>query len=291
VPNLGVQAGRYTAVVRMKKPVVKGRPKKPPPPPPSLPYDISAQLAAPAKNAEREPDDDRGTANDLIPNDPVTGYIGWTDDVDVWKLSIETLSAKNVIDIEIAPVEATAFTLELADGVGASLLVRKAPKGAGLIVKGLAPKVADGAPPYHYITIKASPSNPESPYTLRVSPSTPELDAEAEPNDTIEKPMPFPPERTVVDGWWSPGDIDCYALPPDPAQRTLQVDVEVPTDADLSAELLVDGKSVGKSDTKGKGTAERVIGAVPPNAKAVLRIRGVDSGAQGAYKVKVGEAP
>jgi hypothetical protein len=290
VPNLGVQPGRYTAIVRQKKATVKGKPpKKPPPPPPVLPYDITAKLGAFAGNAEREPDDDRGTANDLIVGDPVTGYIGWTDDVDVWKLSVEALSAKNVIDLEIVAVENAAFTLEIADGVGAVLLSRKAPKGAGLIVKRFAPNLAPGAPPFHYVTIKATPSNPESAYSLRVTGDSPNPDDELEPNDTVDKPMAFPPERTVVDGWWSPGDIDCYAIPPDPAVRALQIDVETHPEGDLSAELLVDGKSVAKSDVKGKGSWEKVLATVPGNARAVLRIRGNDAGGQGAYKVKLGE--
>lgn len=291
VPNVGVQPGRYTAIVRQKKPVVKGRPpKRPPPPPPVLPYDITATILAPTANAEREPDDDRGTANELIAGDPVTGYIGWTDDVDVWKLSVEALSAKNVIDIEIAPVEATAFTLEITDGVGGVLLNRKAPRGTGLTVHGLVPNAQPGAPPFHYLTIKANPSNPESPYSLRVGGRTPDPYAEEEPNDTVEKPMKFPDDRTGIDGWWSPGDIDCFALPPDPAQRSLQVELEPPTEADLSAELVLDGKVIGKSDTKGKGVKEKLVAQVPPNARPILKIRGADAGVAGDYKIKLGEA-
>jgi hypothetical protein len=117
----GVQPGRYTAVVRKKPPAAKkpakGKKAPPPPPAPSAPvsYEITASLAPAAPNAEREPDDDRGTANDLIVGDPVTGFVGWSNDADVWKLSIEALSAKNVLDIELGPVENVMFTLELAD--------------------------------------------------------------------------------------------------------------------------------------------------------------------------------
>jgi len=126
VPNLGVQPGRYTAIVRKKPPPVKKTPKSkkgaPPPAPPTaaapISYEITATLATPAANTEREPDDDRGTANDLIVGDTVQGFIGWTGDVDLWKLSVEALSAKNSIDIEVGGVEGVALSLELADGVG-----------------------------------------------------------------------------------------------------------------------------------------------------------------------------
>ncbi|MEO8706944.1 MAG: hypothetical protein ABI867_43355 [Kofleriaceae bacterium] len=292
VPNVGVQPGRYIAIVRTKKIPVKGKaPKKPATPPPALPYDITAQVAPVASHAEREPDDDRGTANDLIVGDPMSGYIGWTGDTDVWKLSIETLSAKNVIDIEIGSVEGVAFGLEIADGVGQVLAQRKAPRGAGLVVRGLLPVVAAGSPPFHYLTIKGTPSNHESPYSLRVTARNPEPDAEVEPNDTLEKPMAIPSDRTVVNGQWTPGDIDCFAVAPDVAARTLDVTVDVPPEADLSVELVVDGKVAAKSDVKGKGAAEKVSAPVPSNGRAVVRVRGADSGAEGAYEIKVTEGP
>jgi hypothetical protein len=300
MPNVGVSPGRYTAVVRSKKLVVKGKqprpPKKPPagaapPSQPVLPYDITAQVSPVAANAEREPDDDRGTANDLIVGDPVTGYIGWTGDTDVWKLSVETLSAKNAIDIEIGSVEGTAFALEVADGIGQVLMTRKAPRGSGLVVRGLLPVVPAGAPPFHYLTIKAVPSNPESAYTLRVQAKNPEPDAEIEPNDSTDKPMAIPNDRTRIDGHWSPGDLDCYAIAPDPAARTIEVLVETPAEADFSAELVVDGKVVGRSDVKGKGAVEKVSGPVPANGRAIVKIRGADTGGEGAYQLKVSEGP
>lgn len=294
IANFGVSAGRYTAVVRGKKLVVKTGKKgrgAPPAPVPVLPYDITAQLATPAANAEHEPDDDRGTANDLIAGDPVTGFIGWSGDTDVWKLSVEALSAKNSLDVEIGVVENVAFTLEVADGVGQVLVTRKAPKGAGLALRGLVPALPAGAPPFHYLTIRATPSNPETPYTLRVLGKNPDPDSEVEPNDTIEKPMAIPTDRTVVHAQWSPGDLDCFAVATDPAARTIEFLIETPSEADLSAELVVDGKLVSKSELKGKGVAEKVSGLVPANGHAVVRIRGSDAGGEGTYDVKVAEGP
>jgi hypothetical protein len=290
IPNFGVTKGRYTAIVKGRKVLIKGKPIKPPPP--VLPYDISAQLVTPPPNAEKEPDDDRGTANDLIVGDPVTGYIGWTGDADVWKLSTEALSANNVLDIEITAVENTALVLEIADALGQSLLVRKAPKGVALIVRGLVPKIAAGAPPYYYLTIKASVSNPESPYSLRVVAKNPDsTDAEVEPNDTVEKPMSIPADRTIVQATWTPGDIDCFLVAPEANPRTVEAIVETPGEADFGIELLVDGKVVAKSDAKGKGVAEKVSGQVPANAKAVVRVHGADSGKEGSYELKVSEGP
>ncbi len=212
VPNLGVSPGTYRAVVKMKKapPPKATKPKKGQKPidagievVPAPVYEISARMAPPAANAEREPDDDRGTAQDLIVGDAVTGFIGWSGDADVWKLSVETLSEKNAIDIEVGAVEGVALSIDVSDGIGNPLVTRKGPRGQPLVVRGIVPIVPDGAPPFHYVTIRADKSNPETPYQLRVVAKIPQPDAEIEPNDAPEKAMPVPTDRTVVHGVWT----------------------------------------------------------------------------------------
>src|SRR2546421_242192 len=69
------------------------RPAPEPARPVGGPYEITASLVAPAAGFEHEPDDDRGEANDLIVGDTGSGYIGWSGDADVWKISVEALSA------------------------------------------------------------------------------------------------------------------------------------------------------------------------------------------------------
>jgi hypothetical protein len=293
VPNLGVTPGRYTAIVRKKVAPVKKppRPRKgaPPPPPDPVPvaaplYQISAQVAPFAKTAEREPDDDRGTSNDLIIGETVTGYVGWTGDADVWKLSVEALTDKNLLDVELAPVEGVALAVEIADGIGQPILTRRGPRGAGLVIRGLAPVVSQGASPYHYVTVRADRSNPEAPYQLKVGAPPRGTDPELEPNDSPDKPMAIPSERTVIgDARWTPGDVDCYAIPPDPDARTLIINLDTPTEADLRLELLVNGKSVETADQKGKGAPEKISGPVPANGHAVLCVRGSEASQEGKY--------
>ncbi len=306
VPNLGVTPGRYTLVVRAKKPAAV-KPVKPAKPAKkgaattagsgsaaavATPvYEITAKLTTPAANAEREPDDDRGTANDLIPGDTATGYIGWSGDADVWKLSVEALSAKNVVDVEISAVDGVALTLELTDGVGHPLLVRKAPRGAALIARGIVPVVPPGAPPFHYLTIKGDRSNPDTAYQLRVSEKIPVADAEAEPNDTPERAMPWLSERTKLHGTWSPGDLDFYQLPVEQTARTVEITLDPPGDADLSAEVMIDGKPVGKGERPGKGAQEKFSVAIPAGVAAILKIKGTDSSAEGAYEVSLQDGP
>jgi hypothetical protein len=291
-PNVGVTPGRYTAIVRALPKKKPPRPPKaprgkkaaataPPPEPPPGPapvYEITAQLARPAGTAEREPDDDRGTANDLIVGDaPVTGFIGWTDDRDVWKLAIETLSAKNEIDVEVSAIEGTQLELEVADGLGTLLADRKAPRGAPLVVRGIVPVVPAGGTPFHFLTVRGAPSNPETPYQLRVTAHPLEVDAEIEPNDTPEHAYTIPADRKVVYASWSPGDVDCFALPIAPGARAIEV-VAKPTqgDLDLVLELLVDGKSVVTANKATRGGEERATAQVPAGARAVIRVKGAD---------------
>ncbi len=293
VPNLGVTPGRYVAVVHAAKKKASRASKKPEEPPKSPPvYEISAQLATPAPNTEREPDDDRGTANDLIVGDTGTGYVGWSGDVDAWKLSVEALSAKNAIDLEISAVEGVALELEVEDAVGQPLLTRKAPRGAPLVIRGVVPVIAASAPPFYHLIVRGDRSNPETPYQLRVSAHVVGTDAEIEPDDTPDKPFAMPADRTVVHATWTPSDVDCFAIATTAAARTIEATVDPPNELDLSAELRVDGKVIATSNKGGKGAVEKVSGAVPAGGHAVFCVRGADPSAtaEGAYDFTVQES-
>jgi hypothetical protein len=297
VPNLGVAAGRYTAVVQAKKPpppkkkpAKRGAPAAPEPAKPlGGPYEIAASLVSPAAGAEHEPDDDRGEANDLIAGDTGTGTIGWTGDVDVWKVSIEALSAKNALDIELSAVDGVALSVEIADGVGQPITTRKGPRGGPLVVRGFVPVLPSGAPPFHYITVKGDRSNPETAYQIRVTAKVIAPDAEIEPNDTPETAMAFPTDRKSLHAHWSTGDIDCFALPPETAARTLDISIDTPNELDLGIDVWIDGKLAAKVDHPGKGAAEKLAATVPAGAHAVIRVRGSDSAGDTTYELVVNE--
>jgi hypothetical protein len=147
--------------------------------------------------------------------------------------------------------------------------------------------VPSGSPPFHYLTIKGDRSNFETAYQLKVTAHVIPPDGEIEPDDTPEKPMAMPSDRTVVHATWTPGDVDCFALAAGDA-RTVEVTVDTQGDIDLSAELLVDGKSVAKADHHVKGAAEKVTGHLAAGAKAVVRVKG-EGTAEGGYNLLVQE--
>jgi len=292
VPNLAVTPGRYYAVVAAKKPPPPPhkRGHKAPDPVKGIggPYEITVAVAQPTGSVEREPDEDRGQANEVIIGDTVTGYIGWSGDSDVWKVSVETLSAKNTVDIELSAVEGVTLSVDILDGVGAPITTRKGPKGGGpLVIRGFVAQVPQSAPPYLYLVVKGDKSNPETAYQLRVSGKVMQADAELEPNDTPEKAMPL--DRTQLNAHWSTGDVDCFAIAAEENARTLEASIDTPKDLDLAIDLLVDGKVIAKSDHPGKGAAERVSGAVPAGAHAVIRVRGSEAAGDGPYELKIVE--
>ena len=299
VPNLGVTPGRYTAVVKLappkKKPGKAVKTKKPPAVEsikPAPTYELSAQLVTPAAGSEHEPDDDRGTANDLIIGDAATGYLGWSDDKDVWKLSLEALSGKNAIDVEVGAVEGVSLELAIADHLGHPLLERRGPRGAPLVVRGLLPLIPTGAPPFHYLTVRGDKSNPETAYQVRVSEHVIGTDAEIEPDDTPEKPFAIPADRTIVHATWTPGDVDCFALAPTNAARTIEVSIDTPNEVDLSADLLIDGRVATTSEHKGKGVAEKLVAQIVAGTRVIVRVRAADPSAtaEAAYDIAIQES-
>lgn len=308
IPNAGVTPGTYTLVVRQvpKKKAPAPKPAKgkkgaaaapapePDPAPVAAPvYEIMAQLVPLAAGAEREPDDDRGTANDLIVADNAVGFIGWVGDKDVWKLSVETLSDKNALDIALSAIEGVSLELEITDGVGGVLATRKAPRGQALTVQNMLPAVPDGAPPFYYLTVKADRSNPETSYTLHASATVLGPDPEIEPNDVLDKPQTIAADRTVVHASWTPGDVDCFTLPPAASERTIEFSIDVPSEIDLAGELLVDGKSVATADKGKKGALEKVSATVPANGVVVLRVKNPDAASatpEAKYDVTVTES-
>jgi hypothetical protein len=297
VPNLGVTPGRYTAVVRAaakKKPATHhGRKPAAEPQKPAPVYELGAQLVTAPPGAEHEPDDDRGTANDLLPGDTATGYVGWSGDQDFWKLSVEAVAAHNTLAFELAPVEGVELELEVQDALGQALLVRKGARGDGVTVSSFQPAIAQGAPPFVYVVVRADRSNPETAYQLHVTPGVPGPDDELEPDDTPDHPFAIAPDRQVVHAFWEYGDTDCFAVPVAAQPRGIDVSFDTPSELDLAAELFIDGKSVAKVDHPGRGVQEKVGAPVAAGSHAVACVHAASEGPgkkRIAYDVHVTES-
>jgi hypothetical protein len=295
LPNVGVHPGRYLATVR----AAKHRAKKPAKGAaavaagPSPVYELTASVAVPADGVEREPDDDRGGANDLLLGQPVTGWLGWGGDVDVWKLSVEALSAKDAFDVELSAIDGVALTVEVADGVGTRLLTRKGGRGEALALRGIRPALPPGAPPFHYLTIRGDHGNPETAYHLTVKGRVLGPDDELEPDDTPAQAQALPATaQATIHATWTPGDVDCFALAKVATARKVEITIDTPASADLAADLMVAGAAIAHSDHPGAGAAEQLTAEIPAGAVAVVVVRGAakQPGGEGAYDLTIKDA-
>jgi hypothetical protein len=154
------------------------------------------------------------------------------------------------------------------------------------------PSVPPGAPPFHYLTVRADKSNPETQYTLHATARIGGTDEEVEPNDLVDKPYMMPTDRTVVHATWSPGDIDCFGVAPAGTARQIDVAVDTPAEINLDAELLIDGKSVAIANKGGKGVLEKLTGIAPANSRVVVKVRNPDANAsvEAKYDVTIQES-
>jgi hypothetical protein len=272
VPNLGVVKGDYfLTVTEFVKPAKKPGKKKAgavdaaPSGRQGLSpvYQLVAEVTAPATGTEREPDDDPGAANDLYPGDTVTGFVGWSGDKDVWKLSLEALSQRNGFDVEVTPVDGVMITVEVADAAGAPLQTRKGGKGATVALRAIAPRQPEGSPPFHYVTISGDRSNPEVAYTLAVRGRLVGLDEEVEPNDKPDVAMPLPGTSGTIKAASAPGDVDCFGLAAAADAQALVFTVAPADGVDAVIELSVPTGMLAKTDLGAAGATEKAEVTIP----------------------------
>lgn len=262
-------------------------------------YEVLAVLGeAAVAGQELEPNPDAGAASELAIGETVGGLVGWSGDVDVWKLGTEVLAATDALDFELTGVEGVTVTLEIRDGMSRPQATRKGGKGQPVAIRGYAPKIPEGAPPILYVAVSGERSNPQLGYQLKVSSRPASSSEELEPNDKPEVAQPFPidPEASpLLHARWEAGDVDCFVIPAVAARRRVEARVSAADGAGLIAELLVGERVVATSGAAkaaadkpvakpsevaapalapAAGRLEPLTAEVPAGARAVLRVRG-----------------
>lgn len=291
-PNISLDKGRYFLVVREL--VRRGKPKKgadaaaagrtgP------APYELTAALSAdPPPGGEREPDDDAGSANEVTLGEPVTGYIGWGGDVDVWKLSVEGFADGDGLDVTVGAVDKVALTVEVTDAGGRRLIRSTGAPGQPVTLRSLAPRVAPGEPTVQFIAVAGKPANPDVTYQLAVTSRLLELDEEAEPNDDRGNPLRYgSEEQGTMKGELGPGDVDRFELSPPSSAASFDVVVDAPAGVDLVLEVT--GAASAKADRGGAGAGEQLVGVTVPAGSALgvrVSARPDKKGAAGAYQLR-----
>jgi hypothetical protein len=273
--------GTYFLVVReLARPLAK--PKKGQPPPTgrvgrSPPYALTAALIVdPAPGAEREPDDDAGAANEVTLIEPVTGHLGWSGDVDVWKLSLEGLADGNGLDLAVTAVPGVTLGLAVTDAADRPRVAVTGLPGQPLALRSVAPRLAAGEADVAYVKVSGKPSNPDASYSLSITARLLDLDEEAEPNDkpATATPLRYGAEDSgTMRGLLGPGEVDMYALSASSGPRQLDVTVDGVAGLDLVCEVVSAGNVVlDKGDRGAVGAGEDATAAIVTGAEAYLRV-------------------
>lgn len=259
--------------------------------------DAAAPVAGQGERQELEPNADAGTAGELAIGEVVGGLIGWSGDVDVWKVNTDVLAANNALDVEVSAVEGVALTVAVWDGQSRPQTTRKGGRTQAVTIRGYVPKIIEGTPQILYVAVSGERSHPQLGYFLKVGARMVGEAEELEPNDKPEQAQPF--DVTGADGdiatstlhaRWEPGDVDCFAIPTAAAKRRIEATVSVADNGNVAAELLVNDRVVASSD-EAAGKLEHLVADVPAGAKAVVRVKAAGKpGAEAAYDVSWAEA-
>ncbi len=243
----------------------------------SPPYTLTARLVEdPEAGAEREPDDDPGAANDVSLIEPATGRLGWTGDVDVWKLSLEGLADGNGLDVAISAVPGVTLALAVTDAADRLRAAVTGLPGQPLVLRSLAPRLDPGEAAVHYLKVSGKPSNPDVAYTLTIGARLLDLDEEAEPNDKPATATPLrygAEDQGTMRGVLAAGEVDLFALSPSSGPRQLDATVDGVAGLELVCEVVTAaGVALDKGDHGGVGAGEDATAAIATGTAAYVRI-------------------
>ncbi len=284
LPNLPLDSGEYLLVVRefVKKPPTGKKKKKAPEEPPrvprtgaSPPYALTVQAApAPQRGHEVEPNGQPAEAAELGLGEEGVGWLGWTEDVDLWRIDVTGLAAGYALDVELVVPEGAEAALALLDDNADPVVDRRGDRGETIAVRALVPREGN-----EHFTAKVTSkrSHPDEPYTLRATSRLLDLDAEQEPNDSsktagVLRDDPRE-EGGTRRGWVGAGDADYWRLPPGPS-GALTVTVTPPAEVDVKV-AVISGAPKAEAAAGKRGAPERLDGiAVTEREAVVLKVWG-----------------
>jgi hypothetical protein len=283
LPGFGLAQGKvhYLSVSQFARKEKRKKAKEPPAPPPGekppVPgsYQLTAEVMHPAASEEVEPNDDAAGAREVLLDEEMTGYAGWSKDKDVWKLSLKGFGGGYVLDLAIEGVEGVGLTGELLGKDGKPVFTRKSDKGRGLRVRGLLPE--SGAQ-FWLLRLSGSRSNPEIPYKLKTSARELADGDEAEPDDDAAHAITVGPlgdgQQGERRGYLDGGDVDAYKFEGVREPLSMTFSVEPPAGIDVSLRVLLGSKEIVKADTGKAGGREEVDVVRLPSGESLVVIIG-----------------
>jgi len=283
LPDFGLAQGKvhYLSVTQFAKKEKRRKGKEPPAPPPGEKpappgsYQLTAEVVHPAAADEVEPNDDPAGAREVLLDEEMSGYAGWSKDRDDWKLSLKGFRGGYVLDLAVEAVDGVGLTAEMLGDDGKPLITRKSDKSRGLKVRGLLPPA--GAQSW-LLRLSGSRSNPEIPYKLKTSARELADGDEAEPDDDAAHAITVGPlgdgQQGERRGYLDGGDVDAYKFEGVREPLTMSFAVEPPSGVDVSLRVMQGAKEIVKADTGKAGAREEVDVVRLPAGEALVVIIG-----------------
>ena len=292
IPNLPVVKGETTFVFvseyvkQPKKRRRKGKKSKEAAPVvregDSPPYQLEISVVPPPAvdgvDSEREPNDTLETAKEILSGDRPGGYIGWTDDVDYYKLSLDGFGDEDLVEISIDGIDGVTLDLDLSGPDGKRVIRRKGTKGRPIYVRGLS------VPDTEYLIAKVSAKRSHESQRYRFHFATRRLGPgdEIEPNDTAKKASMLGEagdKEGTSQGEIVGSDVDWFLLPKSKTRRLVTATLERSGTVRIELDAVVAGDSLGTL----RGDTRDIEVLVEPNARLRFKVTAKGGGAPADY--------
>ena len=245
------------------------------------PYLLTATVIDPDPGLEQEPNNDRRRAGMLRPNEPRTGYIGWSQDSDWYELSLENIPNDHLIRVDVSGIPTLQLGLRVLnksqrDRAGRRGLVvvpeNRVPwsKGLNMTVRDIA--IEPDQLPYYAVVepLRKGSGNARESYRIVLQTRAPTTPHEREPNWRPSNANPLIAEQPVDGFLGHPTDWDVYRIDAESPMVATLVVSGVPG-VDLQLEHVDVGGGVLKTvnDAPVNGSERMTLLPVGPKAAYV----------------------
>ncbi len=258
--------------------------------------------ALPEPDFEVEPNEDLEGAKEVGVGEEGRGYLGWAGDKDWWRIPVsgfgdvqaspeegEEALPTPALNIVVRGVSKVAAVMELWTAAGQLVATSKGARGKEVAYRSFVPEVAAD---FYILKLSSKRSNPEESYVLRVESTELKRGQELEPNNTPNTATPLTTEMGelgLATGELCMGDVDMFVVDAAAINRSMDLRLEGPADADLTVSVVsATGSILAISENSGVGESESLQAVnVPPNTSPVVIVRPKKVSLPAAYKLSV----
>jgi hypothetical protein len=256
----------------------------------------------PDQDFEVEPNEDLAGAKEVGVGEEGHGYLGWSGDQDWWRISVpgfgdvqagaedgEVATPTPALSLVVSGMTRVPAVMELTTASGELIASCTGAPGKEIAYRSFVPGV--GAD-FYILKLRSKRSNPEESYRVQVVATELGPGQELEPNDTLETASPIASEvgeLALATGSLCQGDVDMFVLASAGMNRSLDLRLEGPADADLTVSVVTaSGSVVALSEEGGVGASESLEAVdVPPGTSPVVIVRPKKVSMPAAYKLSL----